>query len=281
MIEQARFKFRQNRGSGCTLVSVRHLVPKERPTTAEAINPRYEFDLVRHDPLAAWAITRTDLISNGRSSARDCMSNRALDYWPQRALLLLHTYDLLPFLIEQVEFTVHSVNPVTVGTSELAKVEFEYQPKDSKGVNTGDLSPVKAGWVLLDPNRYWLIHKFEAQVEYPGLWKGPIEGYVEYDASQVVPIPKKRILKQKRMNSDGSLGEYESRFEFEMTEAEAPESEFYLSAFGLPEPILATPRPTRWYLWGALAAGLCLLLAVLLRWRAKRSCWTTISPDKI
>jgi len=270
-------EFKQSRDAGCTLVSARFLVPKERLPVLNAINPHYEFDLTRRDSLASWAISRTEFISSGDSSSRDCTCNRALDYWAQHALLFIHTFDLLPFLVQQPEFSVKAVTPVTLGARQLARVEFDCRPKKTEGF----ISPLRTGWVLLDPERYWVIVKYEAELNTPGFWTGSIAGSVEYEEGEDVPIPKKRVQRQKRANTDGTEDEYEMRSEFQITEVEVPASEFYLSAFGLPEPTMAAAPPTRWYLWVALAAGVCLVLAVVLRWRAKRTSWTMSNANRM
>jgi hypothetical protein len=258
-------EFKQNRSHGCTLSSGQFLIP-ERGIKLDAINSRYEFNVLRRDTKAHWAIGRTERITNSDPGSRDCMSNRSLDYWTQHALLFTHTCDLLPFLIEQSEFNIRAVTPVMVDSSQLAKLEFDYQPKDTQG----DISQLRAGWVLLDPERYWVIVRFEAQVDDSSTGKGSIAGNIEYEKGTAVPIVKKSVLRQKARFLDGKQGEYETRFEFQITEADVPESDFFLSAFGLPEPTFAGPRPTRWYLWVALAGVFCLVLAVLLRRRARR-----------
>jgi hypothetical protein len=277
VIDQMLVEFKQNRASGCTLAAARFFVPKQRRPQVDAINFQYEFTLNRRDSLAPWAIINTEMITSGDSSSRDCMSNRALEYWPQVGLLFHQTYDLLPYLLKQPDFSIKAVTPVMVPSSQLAKVEFEYQPKETGG----DISPLRAGWVLLDPERYWLVVKFEAQVDAPGAYKGLIVGSMEYEQDEEVPIAKKRVFEQKRTYADGTKGHYETRFEFQIAEADVEESDFYLSAFGLPEPISASVRPTRWYLWALLAAGVSLVLAFLLRRHAKRRDWTLSRANRI
>ncbi len=53
------------------------------------------------------------------------------------------------------------------------------------------------------------------------------------------------------------------------------DSEFTLSAFGLPEPpgleTTPAPKPTRWYLWIALAGGVSLLGALFFSWRIRKA----------
>ncbi|HZT82686.1 MAG TPA: hypothetical protein VFA26_20825, partial [Gemmataceae bacterium] len=61
--------------------------------------------------------------------------------------------------------------------------------------------------------------------------------------------------------------------EFDLTERnDVPDSEFTLSAFGLPEPaeLQGKPSRVRWYLWAGVAGICCLALGAGFHWRSKR-----------
>jgi len=58
------------------------------------------------------------------------------------------------------------------------------------------------------------------------------------------------------------------RREFNLKEADVPERDFTLSAFGLSEPG-GVQRPTRWYLWAAILGIGCLIVAALFFWRTR------------
>jgi len=60
----------------------------------------------------------------------------------------------------------------------------------------------------------------------------------------------------------------EMRREFNLKEADVPERDFTLSAFGLSEPG-GVQRPTRWYLWAAILGIGCLIVAALFFWRTR------------
>lgn len=256
--------FKQNRSAGCTLVSGRKIHRTASMEDLYALNLQYEFQLGRRDPQLGWAMAGVERIQDGKSLSSDCMSNSALDYWPQHALLFIHTYDLLPHLIEQPEFDVKSVVLVSEDSRQYARVDFDYRPQKSGP----DVSPLRTGWVLLDPERFWVIVKYEVQLEVPDSFKGSIVGSMEYEKGNAVPIPKKGTQRHKRIHSDGETTDQEVTYEFHMTEADVPESEFFLSAFGLPEPF-DVRQPRRWYLWAALAAVPCLALAIFLHRRAR------------
>ena len=60
------------------------------------------------------------------------------------------------------------------------------------------------------------------------------------------------------------LFQTENTYDFDFREGEVPESDFTLSAFGLPEPKgMALPKSSRWYLWFIAGGVICLGVGVL------------------
>jgi hypothetical protein len=98
------------------------------------------------------------------------------------------------------------------------------------------------------------------------------EGRFDYKAGQMGFPVLTRIEFDTGNSGEGKMQIKVIR-EFQLMERDGiPESEFTLSAFGLPEPVeLQGPRSqTRWYLWAGVAGILCLALGAGLRWRAQR-----------
>lgn len=71
---------------------------------------------------------------------------------------------------------------------------------------------------------------------------------------------------------------YQTDYQLEAPAYLPPDTEFTLSAFGLPEPKgIVWDRPSRWYLWFIAAAVLALAVAGYLRYRSQRR--TKLGPS--
>jgi len=131
---------------------------------------------------------------------------------------------------------------------------------------------LKSGWILLDPDHYWVIREFEVKFR---RWRG--EGNPPYEGTatgayeyRMTRNPFPVITRLTRVLNYPKLSvTYESRFD--LGETEPPESEFTLSKFGFLEPVGVPPPPRSWtYLWFALVAFAALALAIFFRYRSRR-----------
>jgi hypothetical protein len=113
-----------------------------------------------------------------------------------------------------------------------------------------------------------VIREYDLHLEWAsvGVKASAIVAY-EYEAApDGFPIPK-RVNTRYKKPAQGF--DSEIRHEFNLKEADVPEGDFNLSAFGLPEPG-GMRRPIPWYLWAAILGIGCLSAAALLHWRARR-----------
>ena len=252
---------------GCSLFLVQGLVDGSPPNTeglVMGINDRYGFELRRQTPTAPWTVVQIDGdLSNGMKFGLGSPPDEAVIYWSTCPTTLA----LIPYFswggIKDPNFTLNKVTSVTRNERQAVKVEFAYRsPADKPRI------PSLNGWVLYDPQRFWVIHEYNVQVEWTssGVKASTVATYEYEVTADGLPIPKQVI---QRFTPVGGV-DRESRFEFDLKESNVPENDFTLSAFGLPEPT-SIHRPIPWYLWAALAGGICLSLAVLFRWLARRT----------
>ena len=255
-----RFEFKQR--DGCALMHEQRDMEKpeeERPDNLFCINSRYAFSLNRKTSAGAWTIWRLSPRSNERSIFQD-----PPDVSVQRWSTFGTDFGLastLPVGPPAPGFSIEKVSSESHDGRELVKVEFKYTaPKDKPRV------PSLVGWASYDPNRYWLLTAFDVQ----RTWtvrdlKGLSTATYEYqDTRDGCPILKRIVTRTRNTRPDGTF-DLEQKHDFDIREGDVPESDFALSAFGLPEPKgMAIPRSSRWYLWFIAGGVGCLLAGFLI-----------------
>lgn len=120
--------------------------------------------------------------------------------------------------------------------------------------------------IILDPNRYWCILSFSFRVSW-----GRVVGSVEYGPDDHgFPVPVRYEMTQ---NYDkGGQTVFETVFgHWKYRRDGIPKKEFYLSAFGLPEPMGVKSLPSsRTWMWLLGATVAATLLAILFAWLKRR-----------
>jgi hypothetical protein len=253
--------------NGCALYLEQKFVEGEKEDGGawlESVNPSYGFELHRSTPDGPWAVSQF---------GKDLWSQASINtpsWWVEEVTTLPYRiWDMGPALqvmVKEAGFTVKQVTPVSRDGRQFAGVEFAYQPADPSVI------PLRGGWVLFDPDRYWVTRGFELQTDWSRAGstsaKGTDEASLEYvEAGDGFPILK-QIVYTRQIPTRGNHTEF--RYEYDLREADVPESDFTLSAFGFPEPVGIGKEPTRWYIWVAVAAVVCLALAGFFRWLARR-----------
>lgn len=250
--------------NGCALFLSQELGIGKPPDTkgiAMCMNNRYGFEARRRTPTSPWVAVTLDVdLSDGMKYNYGSPPNEAVVYWTACPT----SFDLIPYFtlgsIKDPGFEVRRVIPVTQNDKQAVKVEFDYRPTSDKPKN-----PSLKGWVLYDPQRFWVIQ--ESQIEWIlSKIKASMALAYEYeDSADGFPTPKRII---RRFTPEKGV-DRENRYDFDLKEADVPESDFTLSAFGLPEPPLPE-RPFPWYLVLAGVGTACLGGFFFLRARARR-----------
>jgi hypothetical protein len=268
---------------GCALFMRQTLkAEKEKDLTGEArvANPSYRFELRRKSPEAEWSVLH--LMTRPGTDPRFGPPEEDVESWSTCPVnLMLAFADLPSVLPTDAGYTLKGVNPVARDGRDWARVEFEYRPPQGK-----PRVPALAGWALYDPDRFWVIGAFDLQMSWPASKEVPpvaTAATIEYrDAGAGFPILQ-RVFR--RYKNPAKSYEADTTFDFDLREADVPESDFTLSAFGFPDPVGSKPpeRPRTWLWLLAAAAGLAalaVLFAGLKRRAARRTAQAQPSPNR-
>ncbi len=254
---------------GCAMFLVQGLgsgKPPDEKGLVMCINRRYGFEIRRKTSTSPWAVVNLDVdLKDGMNFTLGSPPNEAVVYWSTCPVDFNLIYNFSWGGINDPKFTVHRVTPVPRGDIKTVKVEFDYRSPSDKPV-----IPSLKGWVLYDPQRFWVIHEYNTQVEWETTnVKAAATVVYEYEeAADGFPLPKRVTQRFTPVNGV----DREHHYEFNLKEADVSESDFTLSAFGLPEPPeIESTKPMPWYLVLAGIGMVCLGVFFFLRSRAKRA----------
>jgi hypothetical protein len=257
---------------GCALCMRQTLkAGKEKDLTGEigVANPSYRFELRRGSPEAEWTVF--NLMTRPGQVPRFHPPEEDVESWSTCPVnLVLAGTGPAPVLPTDPGYTLKGVSPVVRDGREWARVEFEYRPPQEK-----PRVPSLAGWALYDPDRYWVIGAFDLQLAFPAVQgsqsAAKTANYEYRDAGDGFPILQHIVCRYKKPAQAQSFGS-EDTYDFDLREADVPESDFTLSAFGFPDPVGIKPpeRPRSW-LWLLAAAGGLAALAVLFAGLKRRA----------
>ena len=229
-------------------------------------NSKYRFNLHRVGD-GGWRLTHvsTDLITEPQARPSLSVTNWIKGCVAAPIAINYNLKDDWPAMLSSSDFRMLSAAVIQEGLIELVKVEFEVQWKPSE---TNLIRVVGRGRVWFDPNHLWVMRKCEYRHQ-----RGPKGRTYDHMANYEYQItdaefPLLKRLMVQNFDANGKLESLETS-DFSLALADVDESEFTLSAFGLPEPHgVGSPQSTRWWLWLLLAmvivlatAGLCIKLA--------------------
>jgi hypothetical protein len=245
------------------------------------VNSQYGFQLHRRKDSAPWAIDQVDTdLSDGLSfDIPGQPLAKCVGFYLELPVRPNDPDDTLASLLADPSFSIKHVSRASRDGRELIKVIFELSRNVSK---TPDI--LTGGWLLVDPNYCWVLRESQLQYEYRTKTKvtgrGTATALLEYqEGADSFPIVRRVVQKVTFPPSSGEIGETRISYDFDLTEAEVPEREFTLSAFGFSEPPGLPRRPVPWYLWAGLAGICCLALALVFRWRARRQRTTGVGAS--
>ncbi|MFI5456160.1 MAG: hypothetical protein ACHRXM_11990 [Isosphaerales bacterium] len=177
----------------------------------------------------------------------------------------------LPRFLEYVnspDFRINEVSRTTDGGVDLAKVVFEYVPKDPK-------KPRLLGWLRLDLARSWVIRDYEFDVRLAGLQDGAKaettirnKGFVKYRQENGRQIPTAIEVTKYAKNGNSVTDHINiSKYFF----VSIPPEEFTLSAFGLGDYELTLSQVQTRTTYRTVTLALGAFLAALVLFRMGRS----------
>lgn len=171
-------------------------------------------------------------------------------------------------LVTKESFKVQKISKSSRDGYELIQVDFSFDDKN-QGVQS-------SGSLYLDPGHCWCIRRISDS--YVKMLKGkPFLKFQQSVDYQISDHPSGfPLIKHESRHAQGYSGKEKVEstnkidYEWEIND-HVPDSEFTLTAFGLPEPVGVTwEKPTPWYLWFLAAAGGCFVLTVLFRYLSRR-----------
>jgi hypothetical protein len=264
MIGNYRREIKQN--ASCKLMLRQSLLPESPGGELSAYNPTYGFSLKRRREDQSWAVSGVELEEARIRKAHQVLEDGSN---PACELLQLWTEDLSE-LTRKSSFAVRRAIPAHRDGVELVQIDFDNtHPIEPSGEEP--FCPIQSGIMFLDPNHFWCLRAWDLQLKY-NRSEPKNTAAIEYrDRSAEYSIPKRIRIEHMDPRDPPKSSTWVRDFDFEEPASLPADSEFTLTAFGLPEPFGAEPRGSLWYLWAAGAGFVCLGLGFFIRRRSQQS----------
>jgi hypothetical protein len=239
----------------------------QRQVVAE--NLKYSFRLRQGQKSPDWTVV--DIKTTGAKEAKptSISAKNDADRAPNAGIRMnMYVKDDWVSLLKSAEFKLVSIVPITEGKETLACVEYEL---GGEATAADPFRVVKSGRVWFDPAHSWVMRKSEYRMQW-GPKQDPRDSSATYDyefGADGYPLLKEIV--QKHFDSKGQL-EAQQVYTFSFSFGDFPESDFRVSAFGLPEPQgVIWAQPTRWWLWLSLGGlAIAMLAGVIRLWRNRQ-----------
>jgi hypothetical protein len=230
-------------------------------------NPDYAFSLIRRGEQVPWVIVSSAPVSN-RQLYQEVSDKAATAINSQFKGSIGLSGITLSELIDKPNFGVVREEAGSDGAGTV-RVEFtnKQQPVDR-------MCPILGGWLLLDPANHWVLRKSETLWRFDDHDEIREEDYEYLPGLPAYPIPQR--ISVRRISAEGDqklLGTATDQYVLSLGPA-PQDSKFTFMAFGLPELRGLTARQpwyNRWYLWTAVVAIGCFIVAFLLRRRIRHA----------
>jgi hypothetical protein len=234
--------------------------------TVRGENSQYVFELFRRAETKPWVIVKVEKFEQPRDAVHHRVGVESLVLFTPGGPIGL------PDVLQSKEFKPIDISQERPGSKpeELVRVTFRYSP-DNKKVYPRD--GVVA--VALDPLGDWVLRRAEVEIEShgkkrKGIWKSVLRRDYK-PGPDGHPLLSGGELRNTFQENGQVIDENRYLVEMDLKQRKSiPESEFTLSAYGLPEPYWARPEPRPWYLWFGIAGIVCLALGASAFWLKRR-----------
>ncbi len=228
-------------------------------------NKDYSFSLLKKDADSQYIIRSFDKNVDGEPPHQmKVQVNGSLYGYLDAPFSFSAAYQPLSHIISSDRLSIRRISEVRQDDENCLKVEVQFKMGMWK-IAGGRPSPDYDGWILVSPEKKWVVREYEL-----GHSLQVLRGHVEYGGPQDgFPVPKRVVIRGFPRGS-GEPNYIESATFEDLRFVEVPDSEFTLAAFGLPE--LGQPGPSRsryanrtviWLLGAALAS---LVVAIVLKY---------------
>ena len=233
-------------------------------------NPEYAAVLSAKSEAAPWVLTDLELSSHPDFASSPVFDKIQRPPYVEIAALVSLGRHRLSSLFESGVFKPVAAHFDNHEGRRCIKVTFELARAPHQDEYPAD--GIQSGYLLLDPDAFWIILRAQySRTSLCGRGEGKVFYVFEQDTAKL-PLPVHVKREEHWTLDDGQVWSSKCDTHFNLVLSPVPPdmTEFTLSAFGLPEPPGVTwPKPTPWYLWAAVAAAVCLVLAFVLRWLAR------------
>jgi hypothetical protein len=249
-----------------------------------ATNGKYAFELMRQEDTDPW-VAKSVFADLPNEDAVSFLTNNLLNDAKGGSIRHAGPYELYEMpvtqLIKRTGFRVRSAKEVARGGKSLVRIEFlvDAEEETESRVSYSD------GWLLLDPDQYWMVIEYEgSQIKAGGRRKSLIRGTHECGVTKSgIPALKRSKIEIHAVHKNMPTVDFGVVIQCEVEEREPTEDEFTLSAFGLPEPpgmpAVYHGSPS-WYLWIGAIAFCSLAIGVGFRAYGRRRYGDTRPPIK-
>lgn len=257
---KGRVEFKNN--LTCRIYLLQMLSQQDSKGQLHGYNNKYNFSLIRTEDNRSWALKDFRLFGGNKPEMQKW---RLEDLQPLQSLIVAYSAPLLQ-LIRQPTFRVKKAEPHD-NNGQIVEIEFD---NSHPVTNEASCMLIQGGRLLLDPSHFWTLREFMVRHKYQN-GETTVRGVNEtITPIGKFPIPKRCVSTTEFTNREtGKHSVLTVINDFDLREATTlpPDSEFFLSTFGLPEPIGVAARtsPTRWYLWISLMGVAAIMIAVILR----------------
>jgi hypothetical protein len=258
--QTSEYVIKSNNGSKLILSSIRRTAHgKQQPPQfrVQGVNSHYSFVLGKPAHTDKWLLTTLGGASKGQLEEEEVGLRNAF------LLLVKVDNDSLLDLAKSRGFQILSGREVLQEGERLVELTFKVEGQ------------IERATVVLDPQRYWCLRSYDLWRNLKGR-KSTLKLHVSEMGlvNDTLPVPKRATLHTEATFPDGSRTRGEWQFEYDLVIPQTlpAEREFYLSAFGLPEPVGVDPPGgnSRWYLWFIGAGVVSLAIGYYFRRRLRQ-----------
>lgn len=224
---------------------------------ARVVNSRYAF-VLRKKPGQDWVLHDFHEITDGIPRSiyyfkLDDLVRSFAPYW-------LDATTWLPDVMAKPEFAIRNAVEQIDNDRRLIRIDYE--------LKTPNRPETRSGYLVVDPARYWL----PTEQEHTSTGKSSLTTKKKYEYLQDgdLPLLSQCITTQTSTRFPGNG--VEDTITYRFARESADDSEFTLSAFGLPEPVgMEWKRRTSRYYWILVAGAGFVAVGVVLLWLVRRS----------
>ncbi len=227
------------------------LVSEGEPDDIEGGNSQYSFKLHKKSE-REFVLKDVKIHGSGPNNSLSPLSVAYADYWGRERTYL--------DLVRDETVRCLAFDDCVWQNKPMKELKVVYtiihpQTKKPKDVTTGYYFSPADGWICCGKQDF------------------PVGNYKQvyaYDYVEGLQFPTLRRMETTPWNNEEKRKVIEVT-EFEHLQAPLPETDFRLTAFGLPEPMGVTwQQQPRYWLWLLVAAGACAVIAALLMWLRQR-----------